>query len=176
MTDPAMVHAMILLAAAAVLLFAAVHDVAVRTVPNLVSLTIAAAGVGLQALDGQLGPALFGGGLVFAGAWYSWRRGWIGGGDVKLLGACTLLVPPAAVPALVLSTAIAGAVLALVYLALGMALAQPVAGAAATRPTGLLGRVWRVERRRIRRRLSLPYACAICAGALLTLYTTVPMG
>ena len=176
MTDPAVLHAMILLAAATALLFAAVHDLAVRTVPNLVSLIVATAGVALHALDGQLGPALFGGGLVFAGAWYCWRRGWIGGGDVKLLGACTLLVPPTSVPALVLTTAIAGAMLALVYLTVGMALARLLPGGAATRPAGLLGRVWRAERRRIRRRLSLPYACAICAGALLTLYGTVPTG
>ena len=176
MTDPAVLHAMILLAAATALLFAAVHDLAVRTVPNLVSLIVATAGVALHALDGQLGPALFGGGLVFAGAWYCWRRGWIGGGDVKLLSACALLVPPASVPELVLSTAIAGAVLALLYLALGVALARRLPGGAAPRPTGLLGRIWRAERRRIRRRLSLPYACAISAGVLLTLFVGVPFG
>ena len=119
MTDPARLHAMLLFAAAAALLFAAAHDVAVRTVPNRVSLVVAVAGLGLNALDGQLVPALFGGGMVFAGCWYCWRRGWIGGGDVKLLSACTLLVPPASVPELVLSTAIAGAVLALLYLGLG---------------------------------------------------------
>jgi prepilin peptidase CpaA len=174
MTDPALLRSILLFAAAAALLFAAAHDVAVRTVPNLVSLIVAAAGLGLNALDGQLVPALFGGGLVFAGSWYCWRRGWIGGGDVKLLSACTLLVPPASVPELVLSTAIAGAVLALLYLALGLALARPLPGDAMPRPTGLLGRVWRAERRRIRRRLSLPYACAISTGVLLTLYVSVP--
>jgi hypothetical protein len=83
MTDPAILHSMLLVAAAMALLFAAVHDVAVRTVPNRVSLIVAAAGLGLNALDGQFVPALFGGGLVFAGCWYCWRRGWIGGGDVK---------------------------------------------------------------------------------------------
>ena len=66
---------------------------------------------------GNSAPALFGGGLVFAGCWYCWRQGWIGGGDVKLLSACALLVPPASVPELVLTTAIAGGVLALFYLA-----------------------------------------------------------
>jgi len=171
-----MLHAMLLFAAATALLFGVAHDVAVRTVPNRVSLIVAAAGLGLNALDGQLVPALFGDGLVFAGCWYCWRRGWIGGGDVKLLSACALLVPPASVPELVLSTAIAGAVLALLYLALGLALARRLPGGAAARPSGLLGRVWRAERRRIRRRLSLPYACAISAGVLLTLYVSVPFG
>jgi prepilin peptidase CpaA len=176
MTNSALLHTILLLAAGTSLLFAAAHDVAVRTVPNRVSLVVAAAGLGLNTLDGQLIPALFGGGLVFAGCWFCWRRGWIGGGDVKLLTACTLLVPPTSVPELILTTAIAGAVLALSYLAFEAILVRlPPAGAAA-RPTGLLGRVWRAERRRIRRRLSLPYACAICAGVLLTLNISVPLG
>jgi prepilin peptidase CpaA len=166
MTNPPILHSILLLAAATSLLLAVLHDVAVRTVPNGVSLVIAMAGLGLNVKDGQLGPALFGGGLVFAGCWYCWRSGWIGGGDVKLLSACALLVPPASVPALVLSTAIAGAVLALLYLALARLLPS---GAATPRPTGWLRRVWRAEQRRIRRRLSLPYACAISAGVLLTL-------
>jgi len=176
MTDPARLHSILLLAAATALLFAAAHDVAVRTVPNRVSLIVAAAGLGLHTLDGQLVPALFGCGVVFAGCWYCWRHGWIGGGDVKLLSACTLVVPPTSVPELVLSTAIAGAVLALLYLALGVALARLLPSGATPRPTGLLRRVWRAERRRIRRRLSLPYACAICAGVLLTLSSPVPLG
>jgi prepilin peptidase CpaA len=173
-TGPALLHLILLLTAATALLFAVVHDVAVRTVPNRVSLVVATTGLALSVLDGQLVQALFGGGLVFAGCWYCWRHGWIGGGDVKLLSACTLLVPPAAVPELVLATAIAGGVLAVLYLALGAALKAALAwrlpGGTAPRPTGLLKRIWRAEGRRIRRRLSLPYACAIAAGVLLTLY------
>jgi len=176
MTNPALLHTILLLAAGASLLFAAAHDVAVRTVPNRVSLVVAAAGLGLNTLDGQLIPALFGGGLVFAGCWFCWRRGWIGGGDVKLLTACTLLVPPTSVPELILTTAIAGAGLALLYLAFEAILARLLPAGIAPRPTGLLGRVWRAERRRIRRRLSLPYACAISAGVLLTLNISVPLG
>jgi prepilin peptidase CpaA len=172
MTDPTVLHLILLYAAATALLFAAAHDVAVRTVPNRVSLIVAAAGLGLNALDRQLAAALFDGGVVFAGAWYCWRRGWIGGGDVKLLSASTLLVPPATVPELVLSTAIAGAVLALFYLAL----ARILPGQARSRPAGLLGRILRVEQRRIRRGLSLPYACAIVAGVLLTLNVSVSFG
>jgi prepilin peptidase CpaA len=172
MTDPALLHSILLFAAATALLFAAAHDVAVRTVPNVVSLIVAVAGLGLQMLDRQLVPALFGGALVFAGTWQCWRRGWIGGGDVKLLSACALLVPPALVPELLLSTTIAGGVLALCYLALSRLLP----GGPAQRPTSLIGRIWRTERRRIRRRLSLPYACAISAGVLLTLNIAVPLG
>ena len=172
MTDPVHLHALLLLAAAASLLFAVAHDVAVRTVPNRVSLIVAAAGLGLNTLDGQLIPALFGSVVVFAGCWYCWWRGWIGGGDVKLLSASTLLVPPTSVPEFVLSTAIAGAVLALLYLALARLLPR----GPTPRPAGLLRRVWRAEQRRIRRRLSLPYACAICAGVALTLSSPALLG
>jgi prepilin peptidase CpaA len=176
-----MLHSMVLFAAAMALLFAAAHDIAVRTVPNLVSLIVALSGLGLNAFDGQLLPALFRGGLVFAVAWYCWRRGWIGGGDVKLLSACVLLVPPASVPELMLSTATAGGLLALSYLALARLLRGSITGLPAgprsdrsVRRRSLPGRIWRAERRRIHRGLSLPYSCAIAAGALLTLY--VPLG
>jgi|HubBroStandDraft_1064217.scaffolds.fasta_scaffold23891_3 prepilin peptidase CpaA len=163
--DPTMPHSLILFAAATALLFAAAHDVAVRTVPNLVSLIVAAAGLGLNAMDGQLVQALFGGGVVFAGAWYLWRRNLIGGGDVKLLTACVLLVPPILMPELILTTALSGGLLALIYIALARTLKySPI-----PRPEGLPARLWRVELRRIRRGLSLPYACAIAAGVLLTL-------
>ena len=171
MTNLTFLHSIVLFATATALLFAAAHDVAVRTVPNLASLIVAAVGLGQHVLDGQLIPALFGGVLVFFGAWYCWRRGWIGGGDVKLLTACVLLVPPALVPELILSTGIAGGVLALCYVALARVLPRGEAprGQGAPRDAGLPRRVWRAERRRIRRGLSLPYSCAITAGALLTL-------
>jgi prepilin peptidase CpaA len=165
-----MLHTIILFAAATALLFAAAHDLAVRTVPNGVSLIVAAAGLGLHAVDGQLVPALFGCGLVFAGAWYCWRRGWIGGGDVKLLSACVLLVPPSFVPEMILSTTLAGGVLALSYLAI----ARLSPGMTTPRPASVILRVWRAERWRIRRGLSMPYSCAIVAGVLMTLY--VPLG
>jgi prepilin peptidase CpaA len=167
MTDPAMLHSIIVFAAATALLFAAAHDVAVRTVPNTVSLIVAAAGLTLHALDGQLLASLFNGALVFAGTWYCWRRGWIGGGDVKLLSASVLLVPPASVPELILSTALSGGILALFYL--GLARVLPYR--AIPRPAGLLPRLWRTEQRRIRRGLPLPYCCAIAAGVLLTLFS-----
>jgi prepilin peptidase CpaA len=172
MTDPVVLRSILLFAAVTALLFAAAHDLAVRTVPNLASLIVGAAGLSLNALDGRLVQALFGAGLVFAGTWYCWRNGWIGGGDVKLLSAGALLVPPASVPVLVLMTAIAGGVLALFYLAL----ARLMPGRAPPRPSGIMRRIWRAERRRISRRLSLPYACAISAGVLLTLYVAVPVG
>jgi len=173
-TDPT-IHSLVQFAAAMALLCAAAHDVAVRTVPNQVSLVVALSGLCLNGIDGQLPEALFRSGLVFAAAWYCWRRGWIGGGDVKLLTACVLLVPPRSVPLLMLSTAVAGGLLAMCYLALARVLRR--VAAVPSRPASrriLLWRILRAERRRICRRLSLPYSCAIAAGVLLTLY--VPLG
>lgn len=166
-------HEMVLLAMAAALLFAAAHDVAVRTVPNVVSLLVGVLGCGLNALDHDLPPALLAALLVFIACWYGWRRGWIGGGDVKLLTACVLLVPPAAVPELMLSIALAGGILALLYVSLARLTRLIPSGAASPvvpRGAGLLRRVWRAERRRIRRGLSLPYSCAIAAGTLTTIW------
>jgi len=56
-------------------------------------------------------------------------------------------------------------VLAVLYLA-----ARPFVGAPpAGRPQGLIARIVRVERRRIGRGASLPYACAITAGLLFVI-------
>src|ERR1700722_11329680 len=178
MTNPAMLHATLLFIAATALLLATLYDVAVRIVPNGLSLIVAVAGLGMNTIDGQLLAALFGGGLVFAATWDCWRRGWIGGGDVKLLSACAMLVPPASVPELVLGTAIAGGVLALIYLALARLMPRGATPRSAGLPrrAGLLRRVWHAERRRIRRGLSLPYACAITAGVALTLFSPISAG
>ncbi len=172
MTNPALLQATLLFVAATALLIATAYDVAARIVPNGVPAVVAAAGTGLNALDGQLAAAVFGSGLVFAVIWQFWRRGWLGGGDVKLLTACTLLVRPASVPELILTTALAGGVLALVYLGAARLLPSTLP----PRPSHRLGRIWRAEQRRIRRGLSLPYACAIAAGAVLTLYAPVGFG
>jgi prepilin peptidase CpaA len=169
MTDPFISHLLLVVAAATALLFAAANDVALRIVPNRTTCVVALAGIGLNWLDGQLIAALFGTALVFAALWCCWRNGWFGGGDVKLLTACSLLVPPFAVPELILTTAIFGGLLALAYLVLGPFL-PPLTQ---HRSRNVLTRVWRAECRRIRRRLSLPYACAIAAGALFTLSSPI---
>jgi len=54
-----------------------------------------------------VGLALLGGGVVL------FARGWMGGGDVKLLAVTGLWLGPAAMPALLLLTALAGGVLTL---------------------------------------------------------------
>jgi prepilin peptidase CpaA len=88
----------------AVLLIAgALHDVAARTIPNWVSLGLFVLGVVLRLLDSTLLAGLSLGLVVFAVAVFCWRRGWLGGGDVKLLAAAAIFVPPAHVGDLIIA-------------------------------------------------------------------------
>src|SRR5690349_247102 len=64
---------------AALLAFAALHDLATRTVPNWVSVAILACGLVLQAVAGTLLAATGLGLLVFLAATAMWLRGWLGG-------------------------------------------------------------------------------------------------
>jgi prepilin peptidase CpaA len=151
--------------AVAILIAATLHDIAFRTVPNWMPLLLAAAGLLRHAMQGNpVFPAITGVLATLAAA-LCWHRGWLGGGDVKLLGAAAVLVPPALAPRLLGDVALAGGVLALLYLALSRLVPPPPA----TRPEGLRARIWRAERWRIRRRGPLPYASAIAAGALFVL-------
>ncbi len=155
----------LILLAAAILLFAALCDIGFRAIPDWTSLAIAADGCLLRLLDHGL-PAGLGCGLaVFALAVFCWHRGWLGGGDVKLLGATAILVPPNLVPSYVMTVAFAGGGLALIYLVLERLVPTP----RLRHPAPLLWRVLIVECRRIHRRASLPYATAIGAAALLIL-------
>ena len=162
MNSPILSQSIVAMAAVAVLLFAAAHDIAFRVIPNAVPVTVMAAGLWLSLARGQSGAAMCIAFSVFSGAWVLWRNGWMGGGDVKLLAASSLLVSPESVPALLLNTALSGGVLALVYLLLS----RIPPAAICQRPRGLALRIWRIERRRIRRAASLPYGCAIAMGAL----------
>ncbi len=116
-------------------------------------------------MSGDLKGALLASLAVFLVAALCWRRGWIGGGDVKLLGAAALLVPPFQVPLMVGFVAFAGGLLALPYLATRGRL--HVRNSA--RPIGLAARVLRAECWRLRRGGPLPYAVAIAAGVCVTL-------
>lgn len=144
------------------ILAAALHDIATRTIPDGLVLALAAAGLASAILNGHaLGAPLAAGGLFVVSA-FCWRRGWMGGGDVKLLGAAALGMPPTSVLAFAAAVAFAGGVLAVLYLIARRLVPAP----ASLRPVGLLARAVRVERWRISRGGSLPYACAIAVGVL----------
>jgi len=152
---------------AILLVAAALHDVAARTIPNWVSLALAALGVMLRSLHGwhELLTALLLGLVVFAIATFCWRRGWMGGGDVKLLGAAAVFVPPVHVGDMLLAVTLTGGVVGLIYL-LGRWLLSKSVRPATARPRNLFARILRIERRRLRRGGPLPYASAIAAGTL----------
>ncbi len=149
----------------ALFLLAALHDVMARTVPNGLALLLAITGIAARVIDRTFLLGLAIGALVFVLAALCWRRGWMGGGDVKLLGAGAIAVPPILVLPFITVMAISGALLALVYLT-GRSLPAPHASA---RPASLLARVARIERWRLHRGGPLPYACAIAAGGVFVL-------
>lgn len=150
---------------AAILLAATLNDIAFRTVPNWMPATLVALGIGIRTLDGGLVPGLLTCVVILLGAGFCWRRGWLGGGDVKLLAACGVLVPPGLSGIMLLDVALAGGVLALLYLALGQMLAAPAVAC----PPGWLRSILWAERHRIHHRSPIPYASAIAIGALLVL-------
>jgi prepilin peptidase CpaA len=149
--------------------FASLNDVAARSIPDLAPAGLLVIGVAVRLADGTAAAALAASAAVFLLGALFWRFGWLGGGDVKLLVACAWLVSPSLVPQLVLLTAIAGGVLACLYLALGVLARSLPTPQRTVRPRSLLGRIRRAEWWRIRRRAALPYGCAIAVATLLTL-------
>ena len=159
------IRGILLLPACGLLGLAILRDIAARLIPNTLCAGIAVLALALHAACGDWLAALLAGSLVFLMAYVCWIRGWLGGGDVKLLTATAMLVPPGDVPALLGAVALAGGVLAACYLVLRRIIAPPRSQA----PARLLPRILRAERWRIRGGRSLPYACAIAAGAFITL-------
>jgi prepilin peptidase CpaA len=168
------------IAAVCLLAFAAWRDVATRTIPDEVSLVLAALGLMVRAVEGGL-PAL---GWSVAVAFLLFLLllplamfGMLGGGDLKLASALALGLPPLGSYHFVVATAIAGGVLALIYLLLGRVLAahRPVAAAQprvvpTRRGAPLARRVLEAEAWRVRRRGPLPYGVAIATGGVLALF------
>ncbi len=161
----AALEAALLSAALCTLLYAALHDVALRTIPNTVSLVLAGLGIALRLLDHRPLTGLVAALLTFLLGVWLWRRGWFGGGDVKLLAACALVVPPQDLLSLLTAVSLAGGVLALAYLLLRLCAPPPPV----RRPAAIAARLLRAELWRICRRGPLPYASAIAAGACFTL-------
>ncbi len=150
------------LASAAILILAAGHDIVSRTVPNWMSLAIAALGIPASFAAGRAGLSLGIGAAVFATAAFCWRRGWMGGADVKLLGAIAIVLPPAMVATFAIAMSLSGAAQAAVYIFARRLVAPP----RRPRPRFLLSRGLRAEQWRISRGGPLPYACAIAFGFL----------
>ena len=143
----------------------AVQDVVARTVSDHVTVAMSIAGLTMRLLDGTVVIAGVITIAVFLAAWACWYRSWLGGGDVKLLGATMLLVPPPHQVTVLLLMSLIGGAISAVYLVTRQWLCRPVG----TRPSSFAGRVWRVEQWRLSRGGPIPYAVAIAAGAIGTL-------
>jgi prepilin peptidase CpaA len=159
----------LLMAGTAALLYAALHDIAARTVPNTVPAILLMLGLLLRLLGHTLLPGLSWAFGIFVFAAICWWRGWMGGGDAKLLPASALMLPPLLCPTFIASVSLAGGVLAMVYLILS-ALARRARPPVAVRSTALWRRALTAEHWRLLRGVPLPYATAIAAGFLFTVF------
>jgi prepilin peptidase CpaA len=167
---PSLIATTMILASGIVLLLAALHDVVSRTVPNWMPALIAGFGVVASFAADRMLISLGCGLAIFIAAAFCWRRGWMGGADVKLLGAVAIVVPPGMVTMFAIAMSLAGAVHAVVYI-LARRVVTPPPPLATDRPRGmsLLPRALRAERWRISRGGPLPYACAIAFGFLFVI-------
>ena len=153
-----------------VVLLAACHDIVSRTVPNWMSAAIACFGIAAALAADRLPLSLGIGAAVFIAAAICWRRGWLGGADVKLLGAIAIVLPPGMVSGFAIAMSLAGAAHAIAYmLARRMITPPPALASGRPRPRLLLPRALRAERWRISRGGPLPYACAIAFGFLFVI-------
>lgn len=149
----------------ALLLYVAAIDIATRLIHNEICLTLALLGIARQVA----GPTHLIESLVAATALFVlllviYERGWIGGGDVKLLVALSIGLPALGILQLLTVTTLSGAVLALAHL---MMRRLPIPRPA---PAGssILRRVYAVERWRNVRQAPLPYGAAIACGGIWT--------
>jgi prepilin peptidase CpaA len=148
------------------LLHVAAIDIATRLIHNEICLVVALLGI-LSQIAGptHIGESLVGATLLLLLLIGAYSRGWMGGGDVKLLVALAVGLPLAGLTTLVTATAFSGLGLAFAHLALRH-LPDPRPA-----PAGsfLLRRVYAVERWRNVRRAPLPYGAAIACGGVWTI-------
>jgi prepilin peptidase CpaA len=155
------------LGASPLLLTAAWRDLATRTIPNPISVLLIAAGLCVRGAEGLLALAYSGAAalILFAALLFLFSRGYLGGGDVKIMTALVFGLPVWDSYCFVVATTLAGGILGFVYIALSRILPTT----RRQRRGNALSRVLAVESWRIRRRGPLPYAVAIAAGGVFVL-------
>jgi Flp pilus assembly protein protease CpaA len=148
------------------LLYVAAIDIATRLISNEICLALVLLGVAGQ-LDSpmQIAQSLIAAAILLLLLLVIYQRGWIGGGDVKLLVALTIGLPWTGVIELLTITPLAGGVLALVHLMMRLLPYPKLAPAGSS----LVRRVYAVERWRHLRRAPLPYGVAIACGGIWTI-------
>jgi len=154
--------------AVGLLALAAWRDLALRLIPDWISVALAIMGVGTRLAVSWLDLAfsVLTAILIFFLLVMAFSRGLLGGGDVKLASALVLWLSPPACYSFLVMTALAGGVLALAHLALRYV--GPI-------PTLEVGgpRLVRVELKRIRAGGPLPYGVAIMVGGAWSLLGTL---
>jgi prepilin peptidase CpaA len=148
------------------LLYVATVDVATRLIRNEICLALALLGIaGQLASPMQITESLIVAAILFLLLLVIYKRGAIGGGDVKLLVALAVGLPLTGVIQLLTVTALAGGVLALAHLVMRNLPYPKLAPAGSS----LARRVYAVERWRHLRHAPLPYGVAIACGGIWTI-------
>jgi prepilin peptidase CpaA len=152
---------------AALLLYAASYDLAARIIPNKICALLAVLAIGgLPFSDpSQLMMSAAITAALFTVLFILHARGYLGGGDVKLLSAVAIGLSFASLLQLLTMMSLAGGVIALLHLALRR-LPRPTLP-----PVGssFVRRIYAIERWRNLRGAPLPYGVAIAAGGIWTL-------
>ena len=165
-----LIHGVLWAVCLAALLASACTDVKSRIIPNRFAMAVAICGLALSiaARPHQLWAVGLGAAAVFFVFGVFAHYGLVGGGDVKLIAATAMLVPPERIPLLLLSIALAGGVLSFAYLAMGYVFRRvrfalpepPEAGIADAEPA----RWVKSEYARIAAGSPVPYALAVLGG------------
>ena len=153
---------------AALVILAAVKDLASFTIPNWISAVLVIAFVPAAWLAGVslagIGVAFaLGVGMLAAGVGM-FALGWLGGGDAKLMAAASLWVGLKGLPAFIVFTGLGGGALALALLALRSAWLRPMTSGAPS---------W--TRRLATPGEAAPYGVAIALGALAAFSVAQPL-
>jgi prepilin peptidase CpaA len=147
------------------LLYVAVIDIATRSIRNEICLVLALLGIASQfASPMQVAESLIVAAILLLLLIVIYQRGWIGGGDVKLLVALAIGLPLMGVVQLLTITALAGGALALVHLMMRLLRHPKLVPAGSS----LVRRVYAIERWRNLRHAPLPYGVAIACGGIWT--------
>ena len=154
-------QAIVVAAFVVVMAAAAFEDFRRLVIPNLLPITLFA----LWPIYFAAAPSLYGGLAaigcalaVFLGGAVLFARGYLGGGDVKLLSAATLWAGPAGTPELLMLTGVLGGALALFLL-------MPLGGHLASAARGMLGQPPIDTGRGLA--MPVPYGVAIAGAALI---------
>lgn len=150
------------------LLYVATIDIATRSIRNEICLVLALLGIAGQfASPMQVAESLVAATILLLLLLVIYQRGWIGGGDVKLLVALAIGLPLMGVIELLTITALAGGVLALMHLIMRLLPYPRLAPAGSS----FVRRVYAIERWRNLRHAPLPYGVAIACGGIWTVFS-----